>query len=82
MWSLVEFNQNLQVYHKLQSLTGLCYSESYGNSKKTKFSDITFIDHCNYTSMAWIQNVLFEKINLCSTYVNEISIKYLTKYLP
>ena len=80
MWSLLEFNQHLQAYNKLKSLTGLYHSESHENSKKTKFYCINVIDHCNYTSMAWIQNGFSEKINLCNTYVNEIYLKYLNKY--
>ena len=31
--------------------------------------------------MAYIKNVCYVKINLCSTYVNEMSIKCLRKYL-
>ena len=33
------------------------------------------------TSMARVQNLYYVKINLCSTYVNEMSIKSLKKYL-
>ena len=34
-----------------------------------------------YTSITWIQNVYPVKISLCSTYVNEIWMKYLKNYL-
>ena len=35
-----------------------------GIQKRQSFFDIIFIVCCNYTSMALIQNVYFEKINL------------------
>ena len=72
----MEFNQNFQVYNKLQSLTGLYYNESYENSKKTKLIIVTILQWHKY-KMGFPK-----KINLCSTYVNKISLKYLKKYLP
>ena len=65
----------------MQGLTVVYYSDWYGNSKEDKFSCIIFIECCIYTSMAWIQNMHYVTINLCSTYVNEMSIKCLNKYL-
>ena len=71
----MEFNKKFQVYNKLQGLTGDYYSEWYGNSIEIKFSRIIFVEYCNYFLMVWIQNVYYVKINLFSTYVNEMSIK-------
>ena len=81
MWGKVEFNKNLQVYNKCQSLTGVHYSEWYGNSKLIKFSRIIFIERCNYASITWTQNVCYVTRNLFSTYFNVISVKRLKKYL-
>ena len=62
-------------------LTGVFYCERDGNSKEITFSRIICIEYCNYTSLARIQNVYYVKINLLSTYVNEMPIKCLKKYL-
>ena len=77
-WNLTK---TFKFIKKLQGLTGVYYSVWYGNSKEIKFSCTIFIECCNYTSMAWIQNLYYVKINLCSTYVNEMSIICLKKYL-
>ena len=46
-----------------------------------RFSRIIFIKRCNYSSMASIQSVHYVKINVFSTYLSEMSIKCLKKYL-
>ena len=63
----------------MQGLTRAYYSKWYGISKVIKLYRIIFIQCC--TSMAWMENVYYVKINLCSTYVNGISIKFVEKYL-
>ena len=77
----MEFNKNLKVYKKLQGFTRVYYSKRYGNSKEIKYSLKMFVYCCQYTSITWIQNVYHVKISLCSTYVNEIWMKYLKNYL-
>ena len=47
----MEFNKNLQVYNKLQSLMGITIVSDIG-IKEIKFSRIIFIECCNYTSMS------------------------------
>ena len=66
--------KTLQVYNTLQGF-------SNGISNEIKFSRIIFIECCYYTSAAWMQYVYYVKMDLFSTYVNEMPIKCLEKYL-